>query len=230
MAAMTTALAEPAGDIQNARLDTLTANQRVAWALAHAKFEAILTSSFGAQSAVMLHLVTRHHPKIPVVLIDTGYLFPETYRFIDELTERLSLQLMVYRPSSSAAWQEARYGQLWAQGPAGLERYNELNKVEPIERALAELQPTVWFAGLRCAQSQSRRRTPVTTQRGTVLKVHPIVDWSDRDVYDYLTRNDLPYHPLWDAGYVSIGDVHTVSRSSGARGPDHCRQAGLAHV
>lgn len=73
-----------------------------------------------------------------MVLVDTGYLFPETYQFIDELSERLALNLHIYRAEHSAAWQEARYGKLWEQGLEGIERYNWLNKVEPMQRALRD--------------------------------------------------------------------------------------------
>ena len=73
----------------------------------------VLSSSFGAQAAVSLHLATQVYPDIPVVLVDTGYLFPETYRFVDELTERLKLNLKIYRSELSPAWQEARFGQRW---------------------------------------------------------------------------------------------------------------------
>src|SRR5690606_12224952 len=109
----------------------------------------ILSSSFGAQAAVTLHLVSRAKPDIPVVLIDTGYLFPETYRFIDELTERLELNLVVYRAPVSPAWQEARHGKRWEQGAAGIAAYNDEAKVEPMKRALRELEAGTWFAGLR---------------------------------------------------------------------------------
>ncbi len=81
----------------------MRAEDRISWALQHLPGQHIVSSSFGAQSAVMLHLVTRQKPDIPVVLVDTGYLFPETYRFIDELTERLELNLQVFRPDHSAA-------------------------------------------------------------------------------------------------------------------------------
>lgn len=86
-----------------------------------------------------LHLVNQIHPDIPVILTDTGYLFPETYRFIDELTDKLKLNLKVYRATESAARQEARYGKLWEQGVEGIEKYNDINKVEPMNRALKEL-------------------------------------------------------------------------------------------
>src|SRR5699024_11070682 len=114
----------------------------------------------GIQSAVCLHLLTRLEPDIPVILIDTGYLFTDTYRFVDQLTERLRLNLRVFRPRHSAAWQEARHGRLWEQGDEGIERYNRMNKVEPMARALDELEAGTWFAGVRRAQSRSRRRIP----------------------------------------------------------------------
>ncbi|MCS4502610.1 Phosphoadenosine phosphosulfate reductase [wastewater metagenome] len=193
----------------NRELAGADATARVAWALAHFPGRLVLSSSFGAQAAVMLHLVTRQRPDIPVVLIDTGYLFAETYRFVDELTERLALNLHVYRSPLSAAWQEARYGRLWEQGVEGIERYNRMNKVEPMQRALSELGADAWLAGLRRQQASSRAELDVVAVQNGRYKVHPIIDWSDRDVYYYLRRHGLPYHPLWHEGYVSIGDWHT---------------------
>lgn len=192
------------------RLSVMTPSQRVEWALANLPGEHILSSSFGAQAAVMLHLVSTVKPDIPVVMIDTGYLFPETYRFANELVERLNLDLRVYRPVMSAAWQEARYGRRWEQGAAGIADYNRENKVEPMARALEELNTGTWFAGLRRGQSSSRRDTRFVSRSGKRYKVHPIADWNDRDVYRYLTQHELPYHPLWEKGYVSIGDTHTT--------------------
>ncbi len=116
-----------------------SAEERIRWALETLPGTHMLSSSFGAQSAVMLHLLTRQVPDIPVVVIDTGNLFAETYRFIDELTERLDLNLKVYRPERSSAWQEALYGRRWEQGVEGLAAYNRENKVLPMERALEEL-------------------------------------------------------------------------------------------
>lgn len=193
----------------NEELEALSAEERIAWALAHLRGRHVLSSSFGIQSALMLHLITRFVPDIPVVFIDTGYLFPETYRFVDALKERLDLNLHVYRASVSPAWQEARHGRLWEQGLAGIERYNRINKVEPMHRALRELAVGTWFTGLRRAQSRSRKAVRVLEVKDGRFKVHPVVDWRDRDVYRYLKRHALPYHPLWERGYVSVGDVHT---------------------
>lgn len=188
----------------------MTAEERVAWALEKLPGKHMLSSSFGAQAAVMLHLVTRQRPDIPVVLIDTGYLFPETYRFVDDLASRLDLNLRVFRPRHSAAWQEARHGTRWEKGQDGLSQYNLDNKVEPMERALEHLAVGTWFAGLRRAQSKSREWTRFVESSGDRHKVHPIADWTDRDIHQYLVEHDLPYHPLWSEGYVSIGDVHST--------------------
>jgi phosphoadenosine phosphosulfate reductase len=193
----------------NRKLEGVSAEQRIEWALSHLRGKHVLTSSFGIQGALMLHLVTRIKPDIPVVLVDTGYLFPETYSFIDQLTERLRLNLQVCRAEQSPAWQERRYGRLWEQGLTGIEHYNRINKVEPLQRALQTLGVGSWFAGLRRQQSQSRSALPVVRIQDGRFKVHPVVEWHSRDVLRYLQKHNLPYHPLWDQGYVSVGDIHT---------------------
>lgn len=194
----------------NRAFESASARERVERALELLPGEHVLTSSFGAQSAVMLHLVTRVVAKIPVILLDTGYLFPETYRFIDALTDRLDLNLKVFRADASAAWQESRFGKLWNQGLSGIERYNRINKQEPLDRALQQLGAGTWFAGLRRGQSSTRAQIAPIELKRERYKVHPLLDWTDRDVGRYLEEHDLPYHPLWEKGYLSIGDWHTT--------------------
>jgi phosphoadenosine phosphosulfate reductase len=211
----------------NRSFESLSALQRVEQGAELLPGIHVLSSSFGAQSAVMLHLVTRVIPRIPVVLIDTGYLFPETYRFIDDLPEKLGLNLKTYRPAASPAWQEARFGKLWDRGIDGIEQYNRINKKEPMERALRELGAETWFSGLRRAQAKTRAHiAPIEFRRGK-YKVHPLFDWSDRDVGRYLKENALPYHPLWDKGYLSIGDWHTTRSLAEAGSTDGMRFFGL---
>lgn len=223
----------PKGQIQeqldewNAYLQMLSPEARVRWALGEFEKQVVLSSSFGAQSAVSLHMAVQEWAEIPVVLVDTGYLFPETYQFIDQLTERLKLNLKIYRSKISPAWQETRYGNLWEQGIEGIERYNFINKVEPMSRAMEELNPRAWIAGLRRQQSSSRSDLDIVGfQRGR-FKVHPIIDWSDRDIWVYLKKHDLPYHPLWNEGYVSIGDVHTTRKLTEAGSEEATRFFGL---
>jgi phosphoadenosine phosphosulfate reductase len=194
----------------NQWLGKRTAEQRVAWAINALPGEHVLSSSFGAQSSAILHLVTRERPDVPVVLIDTGYLFPETYRFADQLTDRLGLNLKVVRPSLGIAWMEARHGRLWEQGLAGLEQYNRLRKTEPMRRALQDLSAGTWIAGLRRAQSESRKDIEILERRDGRWKFHPLADWSNQSVWNYIQNHSLPLHPLWESGYVSIGDIHTT--------------------
>lgn len=211
----------------NERLESLSAQERVSWALEHLPGEYVLSSSFGIQAAVSLHLVTQRRPDIPVILTDTGYLFPETYQFIDALTDQLKLNLKVYRAALSPAWQEARYGKLWEQGVEGIEQYNQINKVEPMNRALSELNAQTWFAGLRREQSGSRGHLPVLALQRGVFKFLPIIDWDNRQVYQYLKQNGLRYHPLWDQGYLSVGDTHTTRKWEPGMSEEETRFFGL---
>jgi phosphoadenosine phosphosulfate reductase len=221
-------LQEPAVlDEVNAALERMSAEARVEWAVENLPGPHALTSSFGAQAAVSLHLVTRRLPTVPVVLIDTGYLFPETYHFIDDLVQKLSLNLKVYQSAVSPAWLEARHGRLWEQGLDGIQRYNELRKTEPMQRALTELGVRAWYAGLRRDQAASRQRIRPLEWRDGRWKVHPIFDWSDRSIFDYLRKHELPYHPLWHEGYVSIGDWHTTRTLAEAGDVEATRFFGL---
>ena len=194
-----------------AALEHTSATDRIRWAYEQFESGLVLSTSFGVQSAVMLHLVNTLIPGIPVIFVDTGYLFPETYRFAEELSERLELNLKTYHPLKSAAHQEATHGKLWEQGLAGLEQYNRINKIEPMNRAVEELGAQAWLSGLRRQQSSSRVERPVAQKQNKTWKVYPIIDWSDRDIYQYLSENNLPYHPLWDQGYVSVGDWHSTT-------------------
>jgi phosphoadenosine phosphosulfate reductase len=93
-----------------------------------------------------------------------------------------------------------------------LDQYHRVHKLEPMQRALADLDVRTWIAGLRRAQSDTRRGIDFLELRDGRWKLHPLADWSDRDVGLYLARHGLPYHPLWHDGYVSIGDVHSTRR------------------
>ena len=203
-AEQTVALAEV-----NQLLEKQTAQQRVQWAIDNLESEFVLSSSFGIQAAVCLHMITSVKADTPIILTDTGYLFPETYRFIDDLTEQLNLNLKIYKAEHGPAWQEARHGKLWDQGVDGLTKYNQINKVEPMKRALKELNAKTWFSGLRRSQSSSREDLAVLSIQNNCFKFLPIIDWTNKEVHYYLQENNLSYHPLWEQGYVSVGDVQT---------------------
>lgn len=211
----------------NATLVSLSPKERVQWALKHLPGVHGLSSSFGIQSALMLHLLTQEQPNIPVILTDTGHLFPETYQFIDKLTARLSLNLQVFQSELSPAWQQARYGKEWEQGLDGLDAYNKRNKVEPMQRALSELAIGTWFSGLRSQQASSREGLPFVEIRGSRYKFLPIIDLNNKQVHEYLTTFELPYHPLWDEGYVSLGDVHSTRKLEAGMTEEETRFNGL---
>lgn len=208
-------------------LGSVDAATRVRWSLANLPGPFALSSSFGAQAAVSLHLVAQADPGIPVILVDTGYLFPETYQFIEQLTQQLKLNIQRFSSPQSVADFEAQYGKLWEQGREGLDKYLELRKVEPMRRALKTLGTHTWFAGLRRSQAESRAKLNPLEVRDGRFKVHPIFDWSDRDVYLYLKAHGLSYHPLWDQGYISIGDWHSTRSLSEVSSAEELRFSGL---
>lgn len=204
---------------QQIEIDLQAVNQKLAnteaiaiveWAAKTFGEGLVLSTSFGIQAAVMLHLVTRVVPDIPVIWVDTGYLPPETYLFAEELTEKLKLNLKVYQSTISPARMEAIYGKLWAQKEVeSLNRYDQIRKVEPMQRALQELNAVAWLAGLRRGQTNHRQTMEIVSQQGEQYKVLPILNWHSKDIYQYLTAYDLPYHPFFDQGYVTVGDWHS---------------------
>lgn len=216
-----------AGSDLSAHLEKLTAPERIAWAQETYGDQLVMSTSFGIQSAVMLHMATRIVPGIPVIFADTGYLFPETYRFADELSRRLELNLQVYRAHRSPAWQEAVEGSRWEMGANKLQEYNFENKIEPMNRALSELGAKAWMTGLRREQASTRQDLAAVRQQKQTVKIHPIIDWTARDVYEYLTANGLPYHPLWESGYVSVGDWHSSSPLQPGQSEEETRFGGV---
>jgi phosphoadenosine phosphosulfate reductase len=200
---------------------------QVTWADRTFGSHLIVSTSFGIQSAVILHLVSRMLPHVPVAFVDTGYLLPETYRYAAELTERLRLDVRRYAAAETPAEMEARIGKLWE---SDLDEYHRIRKVEPMRRALAELDARAWIAGLRADQTTFRSMLdPVTYQDG-IFKVHPILRWRSQDVYYYMEHYELPQHPLWEKGYTRVGDWHSSSAvpGGGSDGDKHARFDGRA--
>lgn len=168
-----------------------------------------VSTSFGIHSAAMLHLASQVVPGIPVIWIDTGYLPPETYRFADELADRLKLNLRTFQAAMSPAHMEARHGRLWEQEtPEAVDLYHQIRKVEPMKRALDEMNVTAWLAGLRAQQTDYRRTLTEVTEQFGRQKFLPMLDWSTKEVHAYLKRHDLPLHPLFYEGYSTVGDWH----------------------
>ncbi|KAB2638112.1 MAG: phosphoadenylyl-sulfate reductase [Verrucomicrobia bacterium] len=186
----------------------------------------VATTSFGIQAAAMLHLIAEHAPKVPVVFIDTGFLFPETYRYAEQLSARLDLDLRIYQPNMTSARLEALWGELWHDGKAGADKYALLTKIEPLNRALRELGADVWLSGLRRSQSTTRAARPFAEQQKKTLKVYPILDWADAQMAQYFHEHELPAHPLATEGYVTMGDWHSTRPADTAADAETTRFGG----
>ncbi len=165
-------------DRENRVLGTSTPEELIKWASDRYGDKLIASTSFGATSAVMLHLVHEVAPRTPIICVDTGYLFAETYQFAEDLIKRLELDVRFYSAQMSPARQEALYGKLWEQGEDGVKRYLQINKVEPMQRALRELEAEGWMAGLRSEQTEHRAGLRRIDRQDGRVKIHPILLWT----------------------------------------------------
>ena len=188
-------------DALNADLEARSARERLAWAVETYGDRLLFTSSFGPGSGVLLHLWSEVASDLPVHFIDTGFLFAQTLAYRDALAARLSIDVVVLRPALEHGRFLEKYGlTLYRDDP---DRCCALNKVEPLQAALPGKD--AWVSGLRRDQSKTRSETPIALRTEGPLKVHPLADWSARDVYRYLEAHGVPEHPMFEEGYVSVG-------------------------
>ena len=162
------------------------------WALGLGK-NAIVTTNFRPFEAVILHLVTRVQPDMPVVWMDNGYNTEATYRYADEVTRRLGLNLKTYLPLRTRAHREAVEGPTPALDDPRHESFTQEVKLEPFARALREQAPQVWFTALRASDSAVRAQMePVSINPDGLIKVAPLLHWSSKELYEYCEKHGLP--------------------------------------
>ena len=167
-----------------------------------------LVSSFGAESAALLHLIAQVDRATPVVFLDTGKLFGETKRYRDQLIALLGLTgVRSVAPDPAAVAARDPKGILWSQNP---DACCTLRKIEPLKRALAPFD--AWFTGRKAFQAATRAALPVFEIDSGRIKINPIVRWTKADLDAYFTAHDLPHHPLEADGYLSIGCMPCTSR------------------
>lgn len=203
-------------------VETWPAERVVGWAAQQFGDGLVLTCSFGGGGIVLAHMLREIKADVPILFLDTGFHFPETLRFKEELSRRLDLNVVDVRPRLTVAEQAKWYGpDLFAREP---DLCCRLRKVEPLASALIDLEADAWMAALRRDQSPTRRHirvaeehvvaelaetapdgAPPAPRSRRVVKVHPLASWTRADVWRYLERHRLPYHPLLDEGYTSIG-------------------------
>ncbi len=185
-----------------------------------------VTSSFQAECVALVHMLISRRPNIPVLFLDTGYHFPETYSYRDEIAERFHLNLINIVPRLTVAEQESQFGILNRTAP---DRCCAMRKVEPLFGALEDYE--IWFAGLRREQSKSRAALETTADfklpSGKILrKISPLADWSAHDVWLYMKEHDIPMLPLYEQGYTSIGCAPCTSKPLDPNDPRSGRWSG----
>ncbi|WP_073973997.1 phosphoadenylyl-sulfate reductase [Erythrobacter donghaensis] len=184
-----------------------------------------VVSSFGAESAVLLHLVAGVDPRVPVLFLDTGKHFAETLAYRDTLVERLGLNLVVLTPDAQDLAKKDETGLRWSYDPDGC---CEIRKVRPLEKALAGFDAS--FTGRKAFQAKTRANLPRfeldTSDGAGRLKINPLIDWTAADINAWFAEHDLPRHPLIAQGYPSIGCSPCTSQVADGEDPRSGRWKG----
>ena len=204
-------------EICNQKLLNMNAQERIEWGYDIFNEDFALTTSFGLQSSVLLHLIqnSKIKDKVKIFWIDTGYLPPETYIYADKLTKLLSLKVEVLQSHLSPARMEAVYGKLWENKNSGdLDKYHRIRKIDPLENGLSKYSIKCWVSGVRAEQTNNRSKMKVIDQIRNRYSLRPLLGWTKKDVFYYMKDKDLPHHPLFLQGYSSVGDWHSSTPES----------------
>ena len=186
----------------NADFSSRTPQDILRWAIGEFFPAIAVSSSFGHGSAALLHMVSRINPAAKVIFVDSGYHFPETLAYRDQLQKLLGLNVVVYRAAMSRETFIEKYtDHLYSTQP---NLCCEINKVEPMRRALVGLR--AWISGIRRGQTEERGEAQwVEHYEGGLYKVNPLLSWNSKDVWEYIKAHKLPVHPLFEKGFKSIG-------------------------
>ena len=183
----------------NAELRASSPLEIVRWAVACSDGRALVSTNFRPYEAVLLHLCAQAQPDIPVLWVDHGYNRPATYQHAEQLSKLLRLNLKAYLPKITAAHRDAMYGPIpTTADEEGLQQFSALMKLEPFQRGMHELAPTVWITALRKVQNPNRAGLDIVSEDknfGT-LKVSPVLHWTDAQMESYLKQHNLPNE--WD--------------------------------
>jgi phosphoadenosine phosphosulfate reductase len=189
-------------------LESLSAQEVLAHVVDEYHPRLYVACSFQKEASVILDMLLAIEPAARVFTLDTGVLFPETYEMWRRIEQQYGIEIDVYRGD----WIDG----LWHRDP---DSCCGMRKVEPLERALSGVD--AWITGLRRDQSAARADTPklgADSGHPGKLKCAPLADWSEKDIWRYIVENDVPYHPLHDRGYASIGCTHCTSPGGGREG------------
>ena len=201
----------------NKKLKDMTPKEIILWGYKNFDNHFAITTSFGIQSSVILHMVKQCslQKKIKVFWIDTGYLPPETYKYAEKLIRELSLEIQVLQSEISPARMETLYGKLWeTKNSSDLDKYHEIRKIKPLEDALNKNHIYCWASGVRSEQTDNRNQMKFVDVIRERLSLRPLLKWKNKDIFYYMKENKLPTHPLFLKGYSTVGDWHSSSPES----------------
>lgn len=189
-------------ELLNEKFETFSSEEILQWTWETFGSTVATSSSFQAQSVPLLHLISLVCPEMPVMFLDTGFHFPETLTYRDELCSRYNLNIINVYPSISQSEQLYQYGEvLYRQDP---DLCCHINKVEPMQRAITGYEG--WVSGVRRDQTKHRAGLRIIEQQSNgLIRVHPMLRWTKKDVWTYIDQHQLPSHPLFEQGYFSIG-------------------------
>lgn len=208
-----------------ATLEESSAEEALEWLFENFGERHYIACSFQKTTSVTAHMASRINPEVRFFYLDTDVLFPETYQTRDRLEETLGIEFDRFH-NISLEQQAAEYGEeLWKRDP---DSCCGLRKVDPMRRALSSVD--CWVAGVRRGDSSTRAKTPKFGWDGKfdVWKLNPLADWTERDVWNYIHEHQLPYNPLHDYGYPSIGCTHCTQPVDPGGSPRDGRWAGTA--
>ena len=201
----------------NKKLKDMTPKEIILWGYENFDNHFAITTSFGIQSSVILHMVKQCslQKKIKIFWIDTGYLPSETYKYAERLINDLSLEIEVLQSELSPARMESLFGKLWETNNSDdLDKYHEIRKIKPLENALSKNQIYCWASGVRSEQTNNRNKMKFIDMIRERLSLRPLLNWKNKDIFYYMKENKLPSHPLFLKGYSTIGDWHSSSPDS----------------
>jgi phosphoadenosine phosphosulfate reductase len=196
-------------------VESLEAREILAWVLERFPGKAALACSFQKEETVLLDLLFGLEPKARVFAIDTHHLFPETYAYWRDVEQRYGTAIEVFEGPSPAELAAAHGEALWDRNP---DLYLSIAKIAPLVSALGGLD--AWITGVRRDQAPTRANAPKLgwDEQHELWKANPLADWSDDDCWAYIRERGLPYNPLHDRGFDSIGDTHSTQPGAGRAG------------
>ena len=204
-------------DLHNKNLKNMSPKEIVLWGYKNFDNHFAITTSFGIQSSVLLHLISQCslQNKIKIFWIDTGYLPSETYKYAERLINDLSLEIEVLQSELSPARMESLHGKLWkTNNTSDLDKYHQIRKVKPLENALSKYNICCWASGVRSEQTDNRNKMEHLNVIRERLSLRPLLNWKNKDIFYYMKENKLPSHPLFSKGYSTVGDWHSSSPES----------------